>query len=109
MAINKKSIIELIFDHCEKNNNYVFDNELIKKIVMDSGSKTNPYDMTKIDHISKLPKILLDNDYAIAHIGSGKHMFVKGISKICLLYTSDAADDLLCVDLGGSRSIKKKK
>ena len=27
----------------------------------------------------------------------------------CLLYTSDAADDLLCVDLGGRRSIKKKK
>src|SRR5450756_240594 len=23
--------------------------------------------------------------------------------KICLLYTSDAADDLLCVDLGGRR------
>src|SRR5659263_269911 len=31
---------------------------------------------------------------------------VKG--KICLLYTSDAADDLLCVDLGGRRIIKKK-
>ena len=28
---------------------------------------------------------------------------------ICLLYTSDAADDLLCVDLGGRRIIKKKK
>ena len=26
----------------------------------------------------------------------------------CLLYTSDAADDLLCVDLGVSRIIKKK-
>ena len=26
----------------------------------------------------------------------------------CLLYTSDAADDLLCVDLGGRRTIKKK-
>src|SRR5450756_3146662 len=26
---------------------------------------------------------------------------------ICLLYTSDAADDLLCVDLGGRRIIKK--
>src|SRR5450756_163534 len=25
----------------------------------------------------------------------------------CLLYTSDAADDLLCVDLGGRRIIKK--
>src|SRR5428012_15832 len=27
----------------------------------------------------------------------------------CLLYTSDAADDLLCVDLGGRSIIKKKK
>ena len=27
----------------------------------------------------------------------------------CLLYTSDAADDLLCVDVGGRRIIKKKK
>ena len=26
----------------------------------------------------------------------------------CLLYTSDAADDLLCVDLRGRRIIKKK-
>ena len=26
----------------------------------------------------------------------------------CLLYTSDAADDLLCVDLGGRRIIKKQ-
>ena len=30
-------------------------------------------------------------------------------SNSCLLYTSDAADDLLCVDLGGRRIIKKKK
>ena len=29
-------------------------------------------------------------------------------AKGCLLYTSDAADDLLCVDLGGRRLIKKK-
>src|SRR5450756_2042281 len=29
-------------------------------------------------------------------------------SLTCLLYTSDAADDLLCVDLGGRRIIKKK-
>ena len=27
----------------------------------------------------------------------------------CLLYTSDAADELLCVDLGGRGVIKKKK
>src|SRR5450756_2792460 len=32
-----------------------------------------------------------------------------GLYQLCLLYTSDAADDLLCVDLGGRRIIKKKK
>src|SRR5450756_3247030 len=29
--------------------------------------------------------------------------------RYCLLYTSDAADDLLCVELGGRRIIKKNK
>src|SRR5450756_1061790 len=33
----------------------------------------------------------------------------NALPKDCLLYTSDAADDLLCVDLGGRRIIKKKK
>src|SRR5450756_3246509 len=33
----------------------------------------------------------------------------NAVIKLCLLYTSDAADDLLCVDLGGRRIIKKKK
>src|SRR5450756_1655586 len=33
----------------------------------------------------------------------------RAASLPCLLYTSDAADDLLCVDLGGRRIIKKKK
>ena len=31
-----------------------------------------------------------------------------GLYELCLLYTSDAADDLLCVDLGGRRIIYKK-
>ena len=35
------------------------------------------------------------------------HNELHGITP-CLLYTSDAADDLLCVDLGGRRIIKKK-
>ena len=32
----------------------------------------------------------------------------RGRDLICLLYTSDAADDLPCVYLGGRRIIKKK-
>ena len=35
--------------------------------------------------------------------------FVAGFRLlVCLLYTSDAADDLLCVDIDGRRLIKKK-
>ena len=37
------------------------------------------------------------------------YIIKNDIYRICLLYTSDAADDLLCVDLGGRRIIKKKK
>ena len=33
---------------------------------------------------------------------------LKGQYSHCLLYTSDAADDMQCVDLGGRRIIKKK-
>ena len=33
----------------------------------------------------------------------------QALFNACLLYTSDAADALLCVDLGGRRIIKKKK
>ena len=38
-------------------------------------------------------------------------LYIKNLDKdmTCLLYTSEAADDLLCVDLGGRRNIKKKK
>src|SRR5450756_3162571 len=32
---------------------------------------------------------------------------LRPVHLTCLLYTSDAADDLLCVDLGGRRLIKK--
>ncbi len=38
-----------------------------------------------------------------------KYAFALALPPVgCLLYTSDAADDLIGVDLGGRRSIKKK-
>src|SRR5450756_3135513 len=49
---------------------------------------------------------------AALRIGGGVLLFLIGIEMVyarvsytCLLYTSDAADDLLCVDLGGRRII----
>src|SRR5665811_2641479 len=37
------------------------------------------------------------------------HLVCTDCGSVCLLYTSDAADDLTRVDLGGRRIIKKKK
>ena len=39
--------------------------------------------------------------------GSEQRKYIS--SYCCLLYTSDAADDMQCVDLGGRRIIKKTK
>ena len=51
------------------------------------------------------PYAIVDSAKAyLSNTGTGTFSF----SNACLLYTSDAADDLLCVDLGGRRIIKKK-
>ena len=65
--------------------------------------------------IAPEPKALMYVDYvAVASIAtfefSGEPTGLPVVRYTrCLLYTSDAADDLLCVDLGGRRIIKKKK
>ena len=52
---------------------------------------------------------LIVNDEPSIDTSSLYIMLILDPSSSCLLYTSDAADDLLCVDLGGRRIIKKKK
>ena len=46
--------------------------------------------------------------YGTSHVKSYLAYFDLHINHACLLYTSDAADDSLRVDLGGRRIIKKK-
>src|SRR5450756_2084576 len=48
------------------------------------------------------------NPYAVHDHGQPARQRHDRLLHPCLLYTSDAADDLLCVDLGGRRIIKKK-
>src|SRR5450756_988023 len=62
--------------------------------------------MTPSNVVAAWPAVLESiGRYAVATTGS-----LSGLTqnRTCLLYTSDAADDLLCVDLGGRRIIKKK-
>ena len=47
--------------------------------------------------------------FSLAHaVPGGPFDREKALPPDCLLYTSDAADDLLCVDLGGCRILQKK-
>ena len=67
-------------------------------------------------------EVLIAPDFdenGLAQLSSKKNRIIIRLNKLpetasmikhlsCLLYTSDAADDLLCVDLGGRRIIQKK-
>ena len=53
-------------------------------------------------------KFLVKADGIIAGLEITKTVFKTVDPKICLLYTSDAADERSSVDLGGRRIIKKK-
>jgi len=80
MKKTKKDIIEIIYKRCGLNKE--FDNEFIKDILKEFNSKTNPYDITKLDDKSKYPKLLIDENIAITHIGNGKHKFIPYLDKI---------------------------
>jgi len=77
----KNLVLTEIFLNSQETGNYIFDNELVKSISK-KYNFGNPFDATKIDNKNKLPDILLENDYAIIHLGSGKHQFIKGIEKV---------------------------
>ncbi|MBC8204707.1 hypothetical protein ISS30_09995 [bacterium] len=74
----KEDVIQEVFDKCVKDNEYIFNNDLVKKVCLKHGFK-NPFDLTKIDNSKKLPKFLKDEDFFIVHLGKGFHRFVKGV------------------------------
>ncbi len=75
----KQDVITEIFKICQRNNDFEFDNDLVKTVSEKIGFG-NPFDVTKLDSTDKFPEILLENDYFIVHLGEGKHKFVKGIA-----------------------------
>lgn len=77
----KEQVLTEIFRICQQRNNFLFHNNLVKEVSQKVGFG-NPFDATKIDSKVNLPQILLDNDYAIVHLGNGMHRFVKGIDKV---------------------------
>ena len=55
------------------------------------------------------PAVQLEGWFGVSLVGTDLITILSLVGMACLLYTSDAADDMQCVDLGGRRIIKKKK
>jgi hypothetical protein len=77
----KEDVLVEIFKRCQKTNDYVFHNDLVKTVSRKLKFQ-NHFDATKLDHISKVPELIRKNDYALIHLGSGHHKFIKGINKV---------------------------
>ena len=71
----------------------------------------NAYPNTAYIALTRKGQDGLSGNPVISSIVEGRKVWTPAgtVFTRCLLYTSDAADDLLCVDLGGRRINKKKK
>lgn len=56
MENKKHKVITEIFEICRKRNNFVFHNELVKK-VSKKYNFGNPFDATKLDNLDKFPRM----------------------------------------------------
>ena len=66
----KKQVIEELFNICQNKKDFTFHNDLVKEVSTKVGFG-NPFDITKLDNKSKLPKNLIEKNYAIVHLGNG--------------------------------------
>jgi hypothetical protein len=76
---NKQIVIEQIYQYCKNNQQFVFDNELVKQFCQ-KYQFDNAFDVTKIDHSTLLPQSLKNDNVFITHLGNGQHQFVNDIS-----------------------------
>src|SRR5665811_1554178 len=81
--------------------------KMVNRIASSRSSPNACTDWTMPDRVMKVPKIVRKNVTITSVTFHTRSMPRR--SWTCLLYTSDAADDLTRVDLGGRRIIKKKK
>src|SRR5450756_2978432 len=79
---------------------------LAQEVVEDDGELRGGY-VQGNDRGAVFPALV--HPLQVSGIGHVLRVHPLTLGNPCLLYTSDAADDLLCVDLGGRRIIKKKK
>eukprot|EP00825_Cyclidium_porcatum_P006935 TRINITY_DN13474_c0_g1_i2.p1 TRINITY_DN13474_c0_g1~~TRINITY_DN13474_c0_g1_i2.p1 ORF type:complete len:254 (+),score=34.08 TRINITY_DN13474_c0_g1_i2:425-1186(+) len=104
--------LKVIFDIIDKNTGEILDliegnDESLKEIIQ---GQQNYY--VSVEAYNFFSRCILsyndfDSNYDYSWLDQSQYQGKSEYS--CLLYTSDAADDMQCVDLGGRRIIKKKK
>lgn len=77
----KQEVLLELFRICKKRKNLIFDNDLVESVCKDIGFK-NKFDVTKLDNENLLPEEIRKHDYAVIHLGKGRHQFIKGIRNI---------------------------
>ena len=77
----KQDALEELFRRCRDRQRWDFDNELVQEVAQKHGFK-NRFDLTKIDTSKNLPQLMQDEDYAIVHLGKGRHRFIRGIRRV---------------------------
>ena len=74
----KKQILAGLFEMCRARGDMVFTSEELREIAA-RHNFSNPHDAVKLDNLSKLPKVMLESDHCLIHLGKGRHQFVRGV------------------------------
>lgn len=74
----KDATLTELFEICQQQGNFEFDNDLVEQVARKHGFK-NKFDATKLDNSTLLPEALRQADYFVLHLGKGRHRFVQGI------------------------------
>ncbi len=77
----KQDALEELFRRCRDRQRWDFENAEVKEVIRSHGFK-NPFDLTKIDTSENLPPLMREKDYAIVHLGKGRHRFIRGIHRV---------------------------
>lgn len=72
----KQQVLEKLFERCRKRGSMEFSNDDVRYIASQVGFG-NPFDVTKVDTRESLPPSIIEKGYCIAHIGRGKHRFIR--------------------------------
>ncbi|MCL6473435.1 MAG: hypothetical protein K6U75_00080 [Firmicutes bacterium] len=73
-------MLEMLFCECEQRGKWNSTNEDVKRVASKVGFG-NQYDATKVDTISVLPETIRQRGYCVAHVGKGKHQFIRELEK----------------------------